>query len=114
MESGKLKVIMDYKKLSPDIQEKIQLAYPAGLDACMVSYKNSQGRNVLALRYETDETIYLLRMSEEMAMKIAETSPEDDDDPQNREFDLLNEGIGSDIDNLLDNNFLMETDGFIS
>lgn len=114
MESDKLRIIMDYQKLSPDIKEKIQLTSPSAIDALMVNYRNSKGKTVLALRFETDEIIYLLRVSEEMAMKLIEIDIEDDDYSQNLDADLINEEIGSDIDKLFDRGLLAETDGFIS
>ncbi len=79
MENDKLRVIMDYKKLSRDLKEKIQIAYSTGFGASMVSFKNNKGQKVIALRFETDDKIYLLRMTDEMARGLMENDLENTD-----------------------------------
>ena len=114
MEKDKPRVITDYKNISPDLKEKIQLAYSAGYGSFLVNFRNSKGQKVLALRFETDDKIYLLRMSEDMAMKLVENDPDEDEYIQSFGVDLDSDEIGNEIDNLLDNNLFSEPDNYIS
>ena len=114
MEKDKPRVIMDYEKISPDLKEKIQLAYSAGFGSFLLNFKNSKGQKVLALRFETDDKIYLLRMSEAIALKMAENDPDEDDYIESFGVDLDSDEIGNEIDNLLDKDLFNETDSYLS
>lgn len=77
MESNpKPRVTQQFEKLSDDIQEQVKLAYPEGFSQHLISFVNREGKKVKALRFETDEKIYLIRMS----VMEAEQIIEDDDD----------------------------------
>ena len=76
METNKLKVILNYNKLGKELQEQVKLVYPEGFSEYLVYLKNAKGQEVTALRFETDEKIYMLRMSTQIAFQIME----DDDD----------------------------------
>ncbi len=80
MDNTKLRVIQDYNKLSKDLQEQVKLVYPEGFSENLIYFKNSKGQNITALRFETDEKIYLLRMSVQMAFQIMEDDSDYDDD----------------------------------
>ena len=105
---------MDYEKISPDLKEKIQLACSAGFGSFLLNFKNSKGQKVLALRFETDDKIYLLRMSEAIALKLAENDPDEDDYIESFGVDLDSDEIGNEIDNLLDKDLFNETDSYLS
>ncbi len=72
MEKTKFKAIQDYDKLSRELKEQVKLVYPDGYADYLIQFKNAKGKKVSALRFETDEKIYLLRMSQRMAEKIVE------------------------------------------
>jgi hypothetical protein len=74
--SNKPRVIKDFEKLDPDIQEQIKLKYPDGFYSHLVYYTNREGLSVTALPFETDEKYYLVRMTIVQAKAIIE---EDDD-----------------------------------
>lgn len=80
MELNKPKVIIDYYKLSKDLQEQVKLVYPDGFIDNLIHFKNSKGQEVSALRFETDEKIYMLRMSTQMAFQIIDDDDDYDDD----------------------------------
>ena len=80
MESNKLRVIQHYDKLSEELKEQVKLVYPEGFSDYLIQFTNSKGENVTALRFETDEKVYLLKMSEMMAMRIMEEDDDFDDD----------------------------------
>ena len=76
MNPSKPRVIKDYDKLDPEIQEKIKLEYPSGYSENLIYFNNSEGKRVSALPFETEDKYYLVRMTIFEAEKIIE---EDDD-----------------------------------
>jgi hypothetical protein len=76
MSSNKPRVIKDFEKLDPEIQEQIKLKYPDGFYTHLVYYTNREGQSVTALPFETDDKYYLVRMTIIQAKAIIE---EDDD-----------------------------------
>lgn len=76
MDPNKPRVIKDYEKLDPEIQEKIKLEYPSGYSENLIYFNNKEGKRVSALPFETDDKYYLVRMTIYEAEKIIE----DDDD----------------------------------
>ena len=76
MNPSKPRVIKDYDKLDPEIQEKIKLEYPSGYSENLIYFTNKDGKRVSALPFETEDKYYLVRMTVYEAEKIIE----DDDD----------------------------------
>lgn len=76
MNTSKPRVIKDYDKLDPEIQERIKLEYPNGYSENLIYFNNKEGKRVSALPFETDDKYYLVRMTVYEAEKIIE----DDDD----------------------------------
>lgn len=76
MNPSKPRVIKDYEKLDPEIQEKIKLEYPSGYSENLIYFNNKEGKRVSALPFETEDKYYLVRMTVYEAEKIIE---EDDD-----------------------------------
>lgn len=72
----KPRVITDYEKLDNALIEQIKLEYPYGYSQNLISFTNREGNQIKGLRFETDEKIYLIRMSFGQAEKIIS----DDDD----------------------------------
>ena len=59
----KLKVITSYAKLTGAIKKQLREAYPYGYQEDLISFMNRDGRYEKGLRLETEEKIYLIRMS---------------------------------------------------
>lgn len=76
MEANKPRVVKSYENLSEELQEQIKLAYPKGFAQNLIKYKNAAGEPVSALIFETDERVYLVKMTTSQAHAIIE----DDDD----------------------------------
>jgi len=76
MKTNKPRVIKDFEKLDPDIQEQIKLVYPDGFYNHLVYYTNKDGLSVSALPFETEDRYYLVRMTINQAKALIE---EDDD-----------------------------------
>jgi len=77
---NKHRVIQDYEKLSEELQEQIKLVYPDGFSQHLIKFKNSKDEWVSALRFETFEKVYLVRMSVQKAIQLIEDDTDYDDD----------------------------------
>ena len=77
---SKLRVIKDYEKLSTDIKEQIKLVFPEGYSNYLIEFKNRHGELVSALPFETEDKIYMVRMSVMMAEKIISEDADFDED----------------------------------
>ena len=74
--ANKPRIVKDYEKLDPEIQEQIKLMYPYGFAKYLIQHKNAEGKFVSALPFETEDRYYLVRMTLIEAKQIIE----DDDD----------------------------------
>ena len=90
MDASKPRVIKDFEKLDPAIQEQIKLAYPEGFEQGLIQYYNKEGKKVLALPFETDEKYYMVRMTLMEAQELVEDD-EDYDDEGNLKDDVKEE-----------------------
>ena len=59
----KLKVVTDYSKLSPELLELFNETYPQGIAGRTIRFPNSKGEIVTAVRLETEDRIYLVKLS---------------------------------------------------
>jgi hypothetical protein len=80
MKVNKLRVIQDFEKMSTEIQEQIKLVYPEGFSQHLVEFKNKDNETVYALPFETDDKIYMIRMSFKKAEQLIEEDPDYDED----------------------------------
>lgn len=79
MNKQKPRVIKDYEKLESELQEQLKLLYPEGYSNFLIEFRNKDGDIVSALPFETDDKVYMVRMSKRKAVQIIE----DDDDFDN-------------------------------
>lgn len=77
---NKPRVVTAYEKLDTSIQQQIKLEYPEGFSQHLISFINKDGEKVSALRFETEEKIYLIKMSVVMAEQIIEDDDDYDED----------------------------------
>lgn len=59
----KLKVITGFEKLNDSLKRRLKDAYPYGYQQDLISFMNRDGDYERGLRLETEEKIYLIRMS---------------------------------------------------
>lgn len=78
--TGKVRVTQDYEKLSDELKEQLKLVYPKGYSRHLIEFSTKDGKKVSALRFETDEKVYLIRMSVKEAIKIVKADDDYDDD----------------------------------
>ncbi len=77
---NKPRIVKDYEKLSEDIQNSVKLTYPYGFEKELITFKNAEGKFVSALPYETEDHIYLIRMTRAEAKEIVQDDDDFDDD----------------------------------
>ncbi|MCZ4694854.1 hypothetical protein DWB61_07585 [Ancylomarina euxinus] len=80
METNKPKVIQNYEKLSKDIQEQIKLYYLEGFSEHLIEFTNPKGELVTALPFETEDKMYMVRMTVRRALEIVDQDSDFDDD----------------------------------
>jgi len=99
----KPRLITAYEKISPEIQEQIKLTFPYGFSEELIHFNNKDGDRVSALRFETDEKIYLIKMSQQRAEEIiAEDEDYDDEGNLKRTVKADFEDKYSDLDYMPD------------
>lgn len=80
MNQSKPRVIKDFEKLDPEMQEQIKFSYPFGFSDHLIRFTNKDGKYVSALPFETDEKYYLVRMTISQAEDIISDDDDFDDD----------------------------------
>ncbi len=69
-----------FEKLSEALQEQVKLVYSEGFADSLIEYKGKDGAKVFALRFETDDTVYLIKMSGKRAEQIILDDDDFDED----------------------------------
>ena len=72
MENRKLSVIKDYDKLEDELKKKVRLFYPSGFSGNLIEYTDKRRKKVNAIRFETRDKIYMLRLSSRMVNQMKE------------------------------------------
>jgi len=81
------RVIVDFKKLTPEILSMLVDKYPDGYDDDqIISFKNAKNENVEAVEVTTEDTKYLVKVSTKLEVTMENYDEEDyedfeDDDP---------------------------------
>lgn len=78
--TSKPKVIKNYESLDNAIKEQLKLVYPEGFSEFLIEYTNHKGELVSALPFETDEKVYMIRMSRTKADEIVSLDDDFDDE----------------------------------
>ena len=76
----KPRIIKDYENLPDAIIEQVKLVYPRGFSEHLISFKNLAGETRKGLRFETDDKIYLIRMTLQLAEEIIDEDHDYNDD----------------------------------
>lgn len=80
------RIIVDYKKLTPEILSLLVDKYPDGYDdQHIIVFKNAKNETVEAVEVRTDETIYLVKVSSRLVNSMANFDEDDYDEDQYNE-----------------------------
>lgn len=73
----KKKVVTDYSKLNDELLKLYDETYPTGTAGRTIRFPNAKGEIVTAVRLETDDTIYLVKVSAKPKEVLTEEQMDD-------------------------------------
>ncbi len=82
------RVIVDFKKLTPEVLKLLVEKYPDGYDDTnIITFRNAQGERIEAVEVTTEDTKYLVKISAKLEKTMANYDEDDyedfdDDDPE--------------------------------
>ncbi|SKB35704.1 hypothetical protein SAMN05660776_0674 [Salegentibacter holothuriorum] len=75
------RIIVDYKKLTPEILGLLVEKYPDGYDDDhIISFKNAKNETIEAVEVKTEDSIYLVKVSTRLENTMAKFDEDDYDD----------------------------------
>nr|WP_298923711.1 hypothetical protein [uncultured Allomuricauda sp.] len=73
------RIIVDYKKLNESILNLLVEEYPDGYgDSDIISFRNAQGDWVECIEVKTEDTMYLVKVSQRLTMAMEDYEISDD------------------------------------
>lgn len=83
------RVIVEYAKLTKDILDMLINKYPDGYDyGDIISFKNAKGETIKAIEVKTEDTIYLVKISERLENAMEEYAEDEEFFNENDDFDV--------------------------
>jgi DNA-directed RNA polymerase subunit delta len=86
------RIIKDYKTASEELLMKLNTLYPNGIsDKDVITFANSKGETYRAVEVRTEDTIYLIKMSQQLREKLEDFDVEEEEDYESSDeadFDL--------------------------
>lgn len=74
------KAIIDYKKVTPKILQLLQERYPGGYrDRDIIVFDDHRNNTIEAVEVQTEDTIYLVKVSSKLHYTMSNISTESDD-----------------------------------
>lgn len=86
---SKKRAIVSYDKLSEDMKDRLEDAFPEGFGGGMTQIKTPTGETLDALLWETDEIIYLIKLNK--VNKKPVVIPQEDDEEEEDDIDDIEE-----------------------
>lgn len=84
------RVIVDFKKLTPEVLKLLVERYPDGYDdQNIISFKNAQGERIEAVEVTTDDTKYLVKISAKLEKTMANYDEDDYEDYDDNDPDAI-------------------------
>lgn len=89
------RVIVDYIKIPEEILQKLVEKYPLGYkNSDIITFTNAKGERVEAVELKTEDTIYLVKVSQKLEDKMDDFVFEDEDEEEDTGFvDDISEDI---------------------
>lgn len=79
--SNKKKIIVDFKKLNDEILSLLVEKFPDGYgDKDVIVFRNAKGEIIEAVEVETEDTIYMVKISQKLEIVMEEFEDDEDDD----------------------------------
>jgi hypothetical protein len=86
---SKKRAIVSYDKLSEDMKDRLEDAFPDGFGGGMTQIKTPTGETLDALLWETDEIIYLIKLNK--VNKKPVVIPQEEDEEEEDDIDDIEE-----------------------
>lgn len=87
------RIIVDYKKLTPEILNLLVEKFPDGYGIRdVIKFTNPKGQYVEAVEVRTDDTIYLVKISDELVDSMDKYEEEDEEDV------IINDDLDIEVD----------------
>lgn len=83
----KKKVVIEYSKLSEELLAVYEETYPTGIAGKTIRFPNARGEVVTAVRIETDDTIYLVKVMAKPKEVLTEEQMDEMVKPSEKEKD---------------------------
>ncbi|WP_299381507.1 hypothetical protein [uncultured Lacinutrix sp.] len=91
------RVIVDYKKLTPEVLTLLTQKYPDGYgDDDILVFDNHKNKTIEAVEVRTDEIIYLVKISSKLHYTMANFDDTDDLVLNNEGHIIINESFNND------------------
>ncbi|WP_299060816.1 hypothetical protein [uncultured Polaribacter sp.] len=90
------RVIVEYAKLTTDILDLLIAKYPKGYDySDVISFKNAKGETIKAVEVKTEDTDYLVKISDRLEQTMEDYAEDEDsfDEDEDLDLDDFEEGI---------------------
>jgi hypothetical protein len=85
---SKKRAIVTYEKLSEEMRDRLEEAFPEGFGGAMTQISTPTGEMMDAVIWETDEMIYLVKLNK---LKIKNVAIPDEDEDEEEDFDDIPE-----------------------
>ena len=93
------RVIVDYIKIPEEILQKLVEKYPLGYkNRDIITFTNAKGERVEAVELKTEDTIYLVKVSQKLVDKMDDY----EEDEEEEDDDFVDEGNSDDLDGISD------------
>ena len=87
------RIIVDYKKLTPEILNLLVEKFPDGYGIRdVIKFTNPKGQYVEAVEVRTDDTIYLVKISDELVDSMDKYEEEEEEDV------IINDDLDIEVD----------------
>lgn len=87
------RILVDFKKLTPEILNLLVEKFPDGYGIRdIIHFTNPKGQYVDAVEVKTEDTVYLVKISEQLADSMENYEEDEDDDP------VINDDLDIDVD----------------
>jgi DNA-directed RNA polymerase subunit delta len=83
----KKRMVIDYKNLTDEMLALLDEQYPTGFNGHYTKFPNSKGEIISAVRLETDDTIYLVKISAQMKQILTEAEMDEMIKPNEKELE---------------------------
>jgi DNA-directed RNA polymerase subunit delta len=85
----KKRVIVDFNTLPDNVLEMMATKYPDGYDNDIIKFPNAKGELISAVRVETDDTIYLVKVSKQLQQMVEDFEFDDEEEDEDDEIERV-------------------------